>query len=368
MRLVEPPDKQARGALRDCSLGFWILGVGMMPAGLGPLAIHPLTQWVLGMSALLGMLLVGSGLGSLHGRRQGPRALGVTFVALCLPLTAAALDDAMTYGRLFPFAMLVAALAMASAGRNYLLRPKCFAERLVALDLAALLVTSVVRVGTTMAYVGPTRADLMYVPEPWSLMYAVLYGVMPMSVASLLLVMVHGRLQQTLRERASVDELTGTLNRAAVRERAPELIAQQRQLGRTTAVFMLDLDRFKSINDQYGHAAGDAVLRLASSALRSSLRQGDALLSRYGGEEFVALAAVEDLTVARRVAERLRIAVQEVDWHGELRLKPGVTVSIGVALVEEDENLDAVLMRADEALYRAKRDGRNQCQMALAAA
>jgi diguanylate cyclase (GGDEF)-like protein len=129
---------------------------------------------------------------------------------------------------------------------------------------------------------------------------------------------------------------------------------------------MLDLDRFKSINDQHGHATGDAVLRLASQALKGSLRSGDTLLSRYGGEEFVAMVPVEDLTIARRVAERLREAVAEVDWDGQLRLHPGVTVSIGVALVAGAEGLDAALLRADEALYRAKREGRNQCQVALA--
>jgi diguanylate cyclase (GGDEF)-like protein len=368
LRLVEATDDGARGALRDCGLGFWILGMGLLPAGLGPLASHPLMQWVLGVSALLGMLFVGSGLGSLHGRRLAPQGLLMLSLLMVLPLTVAVNHDAMTYGRLFPYMLLLASVVMVWQGRDYLLRPRGLAEQLVALNCAALLVTSLARLVTTMAYVGPVRPDLMYVPEPWSTLYAVLYGVMPMYVACLLLVIVNGRLQQKLRARAAVDELTGMLNRRAVREQATELLDRQRRSRAMTAVLMLDLDRFKLVNDVHGHAAGDAVLRLASQALKTSLRQDDTLLSRYGGEEFVALVPVDDPDVARRVAERLREAVAAVDWHGELRLTPGVTVSVGMALVSGDEDLDQALLRADEALYRAKRDGRNQCQVALDAA
>jgi predicted signal transduction protein with EAL and GGDEF domain len=306
LRLVEPTDEEARGALRDCGLGFWVLAVGMLPACLGPLAVHPVTQWVLGCSALLGMVLVGSGLGSLQGRRLGRSGLLVTAAAMLLPLSLAAMHHVMTFGRLFPVLMLVAAGVMIRQGRDYLLRPRGLAERLIALCLISLVATSAVRVGTTMSYSGEARPDLMYVPEPWSLLYAVLYGVMPMYVACLVMVIITARLQTKLHDRASLDELTGILNRRAVRELASALLGRQRSTGGTTAVFMLDLDRFKSINDVHGHAAGDAVLRLASQALKASLRSGDTLLSRYGGEEFVVLVPVVDLNVARRIAERLR--------------------------------------------------------------
>ncbi len=368
LRLVEPTDDGARAALRDCAMGFWVLGAGMLPAGLGPLASHPLTQWVLGVSALIGMLLVGSGLGSLHERRLKRRTVLATVLSMCLPLTLAAFDDGMTYGRLFPWMMLVAASFMMACGRDFLTRPNGLAERLVGVSLLSLLATTAARVWTTMTYEGPPRADLMYVPEPWSMLFAVLYGIMPMYVASLLLVIVNGRLQNMLRERATVDELTGMLNRRALREQAVTLLERRRRDGTATAVLMLDLDRFKSINDQHGHATGDAVLRLASAALKRSLREGDTLVSRYGGEEFVALVPVSDLAVARRVAERLRETVARVDWNGELKLPVGVTVSVGVAMLCGGADLDAALHRADEALYRAKRDGRNQCQVALAVA
>ena len=94
----------------------------------------------------------------------------------------------------------------------------------------------------------------------------------------------------------------------------------------------------------------------------------DSLLARYGGEEFVALVPVDDLPGARRVAERLRHAVETIAWFDRLRLPQGVTVSIGVAMVDPGESLDSALQRADEALYRAKHEGRNQCQVALSRA
>ncbi|HSW23426.1 MAG TPA: GGDEF domain-containing protein, partial [Burkholderiaceae bacterium] len=214
---------------------------------------------------------------------------------------------------------------------------------------------------------GPARPDLMYVPEPLSSVLAALYGVLPMIVATLLLTLVNARLRQQLHTRALTDELTGAMTRRALRELAPALIEQQRGQQREVAVLMLDLDRFKQINDTHGHPMGDAVLRLAARALHAHTRV-DTLLARYGGEEFVAVVPVQDLPTARRVAERLRHAVESAPWHDDLHLSAGVTVSVGVAMIDAVESLDAALQRADEALYRAKRDGRNQCQVALARA
>ena len=132
-------------------------------------------------------------------------------------------------------------------------------------------------------------------------------------------------------------------------------------------MIMVDFDHFKQINDQHGHAGGDAVLRHAVQVLQAQLR-GDALLARYGGEEFVALAPVSDLPVARRVAERMRQALEEITWPDVLPGLIKVTASLGVTLLARDESLEHALARADEALYRAKNGGRNQVQVGLAAA
>jgi diguanylate cyclase (GGDEF)-like protein len=125
---------------------------------------------------------------------------------------------------------------------------------------------------------------------------------------------------------------------------------------------MVDLDNFKTVNDTLGHAAGDQVLRRAAELLRSALRH-DALLVRYGGEEFVAIVPVADLALACQVAERLRVVLAQAPWGELIPGLQAVTTSVGVTLLEVGEPMEQALSRADEALYRAKSGGRNQVQV-----
>jgi diguanylate cyclase (GGDEF)-like protein len=204
-------------------------------------------------------------------------------------------------------------------------------------------------------------------PAPLASVIAALYGVVPIIVATLLLSLVNARLRHQLHSRAITDELTGTMTRRALRELAPAAIELARQRHCEIAVLMLDLDHFKNINDTYGHAAGDKVLRVAAATLQANVRH-DALLVRYGGEEFVALTPVDDLAAARRVAERLRGAIEKIDWRAALTIDRSITISIGVALIGAGGNLDGALARADQALYHAKCEGRNRVQASLMAA
>ncbi|HEY9027752.1 MAG TPA: GGDEF domain-containing protein, partial [Burkholderiaceae bacterium] len=130
-------------------------------------------------------------------------------------------------------------------------------------------------------------------------------------------------------------------------------------------VAILDLDWFKAINDRFGHAGGDAVLRGFCDLARAELRAGD-LFARYGGEEFVLLMpATATPEAARCVVERIRHAVAAQDWQAVLGPGAGaVTVSAGVATWRRDESPEAVLARADAALYDAKHHGRNRCVIA----
>ena len=126
------------------------------------------------------------------------------------------------------------------------------------------------------------------------------------------------------------------------------------------AVLLLDLDRFKRINDTFGHLAGDAVLKEVAATLSEQLEPG-MVLGRYGGEEFaILLPGCTDLAQAKRVAERLRVAVEarlvKSPTSDELL---EVTVSIGLTLARRGEGIEALLNRADECLYRAKMAGRN---------
>jgi len=191
-----------------------------------------------------------------------------------------------------------------------------------------------------------------------------LYGVLPMVFALLFMNVVNARLRARLQRRVMTDHLTGAMSREALTESAGALVAELRQAQRELAVVMIDLDHFKSINDRHGHAAGDAVLRRATTILRQQLRT-DALLARYGGEEFLALLPVHDLPAARRVAERMRVALAEAPWPTLADAGLRVTASFGVALLGPDETLQQAVVRADEAMYRAKAGGRNQVQAAL---
>ena len=124
---------------------------------------------------------------------------------------------------------------------------------------------------------------------------------------------------------------------------------------------MADIDFFKRINDNYGHAVGDQVLKNFTETLRGQLRQGD-WLGRIGGEEFVIVLANASLETAKNLAERLRIAVSEQACCIEDN-RITVTASFGLAMFDGQESLDQLLERADEALYRAKRSGRNRVEV-----
>ncbi len=199
--------------------------------------------------------------------------------------------------------------------------------------------------------------------EPW---LGVFCGTIPVIIATRALNLVNGRLAGRLRTLAHTDELTGTLSRRALRERAPELLARQHAEGRQVAALMVAIDHFKGVNDRHGHPAGDAVLQRTAHLVAMNLRS-DSMVTRYGGEEFAVLLPVAGLGEARAAAERLRKAIESdvVDFHGT---DIGVTVSVGLALLAHGEALDAALARADTALHRAKNAGRNRVDIALAAA
>ncbi|MGH2477518.1 MAG: GGDEF domain-containing protein, partial [Candidatus Limnocylindrales bacterium] len=157
--------------------------------------------------------------------------------------------------------------------------------------------------------------------------------------------------------RASTDALTGLPNRHYFDEFV-SLLAQRRRAGDAVGILMVDIDKFKSLNDKHGHGTGDEVLRAVADAIVSAVREDD-VPARFGGEEFVVLLRNPDPGVAFEVGERIRTAVRELDLD---RFGVGrVSVSVGVAVADEpDEPIEAVIEAADRALYRAKRAGRDR--------
>ncbi len=162
-------------------------------------------------------------------------------------------------------------------------------------------------------------------------------------------------------EMAITDALTGLFNRRYMENHLTTLIEQAAARGKPLAVLQLDIDYFKSINDTYGHDAGDDVLRDFALRIKRSIRGID-LACRSGGEEFVIVMPETDLAVAAMVAERLRrrIAAEPfVISQGQRSIS--VTLSIGIAALRgSDDTAASLIKRADQALYRAKRDGRNR--------
>lgn len=167
--------------------------------------------------------------------------------------------------------------------------------------------------------------------------------------------------RQILHELAVHDQLTGLFNVREFHRLLDLEITRAQRYGRSLAVLMIDIDFFKAINDQYGHPAGDVVLRNVAERIRVSLRPSD-VSARYGGEEFIVLLPESDAAGAQAMAERLCAAVRASAVRVSPEIQPPVTVSIGFALYPQDGAADADLIAgADRALYAAKRAGRNRC-------
>jgi two-component system cell cycle response regulator len=161
-------------------------------------------------------------------------------------------------------------------------------------------------------------------------------------------------------EMAIKDALTGLYNRRYMETHISGLIEHAVSRDKPLTVLVLDIDHFKSINDTHGHDAGDEVLREFAVRIRKSIRGID-LACRLGGEEFVVIMPETDLAVATTVAERLRRVIAGEPFaiqQGARRMD--VTISVGIAALADSDDAASVLKRADRALYRAKRDGRNR--------
>ncbi len=170
------------------------------------------------------------------------------------------------------------------------------------------------------------------------------------------------RLNLNLYEQSRQDALTGIGNRLRMEEDLDRTEGNVERYGNGYAVALCDVDKFKAYNDSNGHAAGDDVLRSVSAALRETCRRGDAVY-RYGGEELLILLPGQNLDLASAAAERMRAAVEALGIpHSTGEPSSVVTISVGVAVrgLEAGDGVKAVLAEADEALYRAKDEGRNR--------
>jgi diguanylate cyclase (GGDEF)-like protein len=163
------------------------------------------------------------------------------------------------------------------------------------------------------------------------------------------------RLVQEFKRMASTDGLTGIFNRMKLEPIMTAEVLRSRRYGRLLSVLLIDIDHFKLVNDNYGHNIGDAVLRDVAAVLKENLREADSL-GRWGGEEFLVVAPETSTDGARKIAEKLREAVDSHKFIRDIK----VTISVGVASLMADEWEEDMVRRADEAMYMAKNSGRNR--------
>ena len=172
------------------------------------------------------------------------------------------------------------------------------------------------------------------------------------------------QLRETLRQQSVRDALTGLFNRRYLEESLTRELSRAERKGATLALFMIDVDHFKQFNDRHGHEAGDTVLREVGRVLREHSRDAD-IAARYGGEEFTLVLPEADTHVALERAETLRAAIEALSLSFRGSALGSLTISIGLATYPAHGDTPAALMhRADQALYTAKRSGRNRVHLA----
>jgi diguanylate cyclase (GGDEF)-like protein len=203
--------------------------------------------------------------------------------------------------------------------------------------------------------------DFVQVPNFTAFLWMLTILVMAMNIT--MAGLTAGRLVKRFRNLAEQDHLTGCLNRSSMEQRLSIELERTRRSGEPVACVFFDLDHFKTINDRFGHQAGDTGLVHVVNVVQKKLRNVDAL-GRFGGEEFLVLMPGTHLTGAREAANRMRIALETTP----LLIQDApvtITASFGTAVLGSHESLEGLLRRADAAMYLAKRNGRNRVEVSV---
>jgi diguanylate cyclase (GGDEF)-like protein len=290
------------------------------------------------------------------GFRNWRRILAPAAVAALFIVAAAAVAQASRQQMMQVVAVIVALFASGAAA--ILLRPQADApllQRIIGVNDALFAIAIWIWMAVANGGIGTFDANPVY-----GFAYLASYLLMIVNGFGFLL-LCKLKDDQRMRRLATIDGLTDVLNRRAFFERAEIARQQALRLRKPIALMMLDLDHFKQLNDSFGHACGDDALRLFADTARMSLREND-VMGRLGGEEFALAMPGTSLAGAQQAAERLRAAVAEAPAPA-CAATYRMTVSIGVVLIDQGEELTAALARADHALYVAKTSGRNRVEV-----
>ncbi|ALZ74743.1 GGDEF domain-containing protein [Rheinheimera sp. F8] len=215
------------------------------------------------------------------------------------------------------------------------------------------------------------RTVTVEIHEDWILSgYLVSQVLWPGIMAAYGLFVITGYLEETqqrLKAEAVLDPLTGQLNRRGLTEAVNSSLAYLQRHQQPAALLMLDLDHFKRVNDQFGHDGGDLVLVQTALAIKTMLRQSD-VLARFGGEEFLVFLPAANRDMAAVTAQRLLDGIRQLEWPASMPEDYQLTISIGVSVFGPDYDFGRQLRLADQALYRAKQNGRDRIEFAGIAA
>lgn len=355
---------------RSAFSGWW--SVSLLGAGLSTSLLllngteaQPITNPASNVTSVIGVTCVWFATRSLRRRRLPVWMLAVAPPAILVPslLQNPAENIWAGNGALFMYMAALFAAGSTEVWIAWAARRKRSGDELSREALVALLVTAIASSALALFYL--LRAVLYYAVGPHSSLFTTVTGTVP-TTGFLLVCLVGvtfsvsalGWDQQTyeLRRRAMQDDLTGLLGRTEFRLRTELAFRDARAGGIPPLVIVADLDHFKSVNDDYGHAAGDRALLAFAASLRGALRSGE-LAGRLGGEEFglVLLDVDVDEATARLGAMSEDFALRSQSFDFELP-----TVSYGIAGPDDGESVAEIFERADLALYRAKTDGRNR--------
>lgn len=350
------------GRQRQSGLTTWIASLLLQAVAFGLFSLRgTLGDWWTVILAnglfLLCLSLKADAVMQFYGRRMNlawhvlpPLALMVVFALLLDRIEARVLIGSALYAAV-QFGLAVMAARMRTHASENATRLLIIGYGLGAVSFLARALIALVAPEEVNSLLGPSMIQAM------TFLFAIV-AILMGSVGFMLL--FKEQAEDTAQREAATDPLTGIFNRRMLHELGAKEIARSRRSHVPLSILMLDLDHFKKVNDKYGHAAGDEVLRRFVDVTNICLRRED-ILVRYGGEEFcVLLPEVSDVH-AEAMAERIRYAIAHATFKYRDQTIP-VTVSVGIASLRTDaeESLEALLQRADEALYAAKNAGRNR--------
>ncbi len=354
IRRVSPPDLKgiSRWALGDGALALGFLFLGLRGA-------IPTTLSIVGANTIIIMALAcyHHALKEFDGQRPGASLyVAVMGVGAAFVYFQWAQADMAVRTVLLSAAVAYAGVGCAQAVPARKIFPPMLGRRLIGGAFIGLTVLMVLR-GIVIVITRPTQENLL-TPNPMNVIMCVFVFIIVILINIGFMLMCNDRVAAENRQLAVTDSLTQTYNRRSIDALVQAELDHARLHGCSLVVLFIDIDHFKRVNDTYGHAAGDALLREFARVARRHIRADD-VLGRYGGEEFLAVLRHTPLEEAERIAERLRDAAATIILEPLSQAR--VTISIGVAVAGSyGYDRDQLIRRADHALYAAKKRGRNR--------